>query len=39
MTEEEEDEELLSDAKEDERLNSITRFDRSPWCKFSKQTP
>ena len=31
MTEEEEDAELLSDAKESERLNSITRFDQSPW--------
>ncbi|CAF2997827.1 unnamed protein product [Rotaria socialis] len=31
MTEEEEDAELLSDAKEAERLNSITRFDQSPW--------
>ncbi len=36
MTEEEEDAELLSDAKESERLNSITRFDQSPWCKFPK---
>ena len=36
MTEEEEDAELLSDAKEAERLSSITRFDQSPWCKFSK---
>jgi hypothetical protein len=34
MTEEEEDAELLSDAKESERLSSITRFDQSPWCKF-----
>ena len=37
MTEEEEDAELLSDAKESERLSSITRFDQSPWCKFSKK--
>jgi len=34
MTEEEEDAELLSDAKEAEKLTSITRFDQSPWCKF-----
>jgi phage antirepressor YoqD-like protein len=34
MTEEEEDAELLSDAKESERLSSITRFEQSPWCKF-----
>lgn len=34
MTEEEEDAELLSDAKESERSGSITRFDQSPWCKF-----
>lgn len=34
MTEEEEDAELLSDAKEAEKLNSITRFDQSPWCKI-----
>lgn len=31
MTEEEEDAELLSDAKEDERTDTITRFDQSPW--------
>ncbi|CAF1054462.1 unnamed protein product [Adineta ricciae] len=31
MTEEEEDAELLSDAKESEKLSSITRFDQSPW--------
>lgn len=36
MTEEEEDAELLSDAKESERLSSITRFDQSPWCKYLK---
>lgn len=35
MTEEEEDAELLSDAKESERSSSITRFDQSPWCKSS----
>ena len=34
MTEEEEDAELLSDAKESERAGSITRFDQSPWCKL-----
>jgi hypothetical protein len=34
MTEEEEDAELLSDAKESERISSITRFDQSPWCKL-----
>jgi hypothetical protein len=34
MTEEEEDAELLDDAKEAEKLSSITRFDQSPWCKF-----
>lgn len=33
MTEEEEDAELLSDAKEAEKSETITRFDRSPWCK------
>jgi hypothetical protein len=39
MTEEEEDAELLSDAKESERLASITRFEQSPWCKFSLKNP
>ena len=34
MTEEEEDAELLSDAKEAERSETITRFDQSPWCRF-----
>jgi len=34
MTEEEEDAELLCDAKEAEKLNALTRFDQSPWCKF-----
>lgn len=38
MTEEEEDAELLSDAKESERLSSITRFDQSPWCKLKTNT-
>ena len=37
MTEEEEDAELLSDAKESERLASITRFETSPWCKFLEE--
>jgi hypothetical protein len=36
MTEEEEDAELLDDAKEAERPEVITRFDQSPWCKFSR---
>ena len=34
MTEEEEDAELLSDAKESEKSNTIARFDQSPWCEF-----
>lgn len=34
MTEEEEDAELLSDAKEAERSETITRFDHSPWCSY-----
>jgi hypothetical protein len=35
MTEQEEDEELMTNANDlDDEDQMITRFDASPWCKF-----